>query len=192
MGLRTTNYAYRRLTEHFVNLLDSREKQKYLEVIWPLIELSYSRIGGYTGSKESLVQDTSLWKLVRRDGKIVAGQLFKDKLGNKMVCGFSDGTDLGKNEFKRLIVDILRRNKGWMEASGIIEYILSQHMNPMPIEKALKVLAALGKEPVSVNSDGFHYTRMIKGKPHQKAMFGIPDIDFSESFDGLMMRILLG
>jgi hypothetical protein len=164
-----------KLNERFVNILDPKDQDAYLDIIWSLIELSYSSIGGYSIPKERLIDETNLWKLVKRNGIIVAGQLFRDELGHKMVCGFSNGTPEGKSEFKSMIIDILERNKGWMEASGAVERIIWKVMTPMTNDKAVIVLKMLNKKALSISDDGYHYTRMIAGRPLIKVMFGIPE-----------------
>jgi hypothetical protein len=174
--------VYNRLTEHFVNLVTDNEKQQYLDVIYPLIEDSYSKVGGFPTAKEDLIADTDLWKLIRRNGKIVAGQLFKDRLGRKMICGFTDGTTQGKIEFKNLIKHLLTTNRGWVEASGSVERIITEYLAPLPNTKAAMVLKKLGKD-VELVDDGIHYQREIGGVQRTKAMFGTPEVEFDENYE---------
>ena len=89
------------LTERFLTLISNSERSKYLDIVWDMLEKSYAKIGGFKSvdSKDTLIKETSLWKLVRKNNKIVAVSIYSDKLGRKAIGGATDGTDEGKKLF---------------------------------------------------------------------------------------------
>jgi hypothetical protein len=89
------------ITERYVNLFsrDVDQRKQYVDDVWELLQTTYAKIGGIKGSgfesKEAMIQKIPLWKLVRKDGKIVAGSLYKDKDGRKRVASFTDRSPEG-------------------------------------------------------------------------------------------------
>lgn len=166
------------LNEHFVNIVDDDEKQKYKDQVWNILDLSYKNIGGVKGSgfqsPDDMVKNIPYWKLARKNGKIVACMLYKDKKGRKVVACGSDGTVEGKIQVKQMILDELRRERSYGEVSdNLMHYILHKLSNE-EIEKyfipAKKVGEILGK-PVKITGK-YTYVREIGGEQHEKMMFG--------------------
>ena len=114
------------LSETYVNLLgsDKQQKEKYVDEVWEILKKSYSKIGGIKGrgfgSKQEMIEQIPFWKLVRKDGKIVAVVMYKDKKGRKMVAIGTDGSEEGqkatqdiyKNEFSRSFFELSDRALG--------------------------------------------------------------------------------
>lgn len=63
------------INEHFVNVFNKNEMSKYVDEIWTLLQKSYEYCGGTAGmySPKQLIDETTMWKLVRRNNKITAG-----------------------------------------------------------------------------------------------------------------------
>jgi hypothetical protein len=165
------------LLEHYVNLLTVDEKRKYVDEVWDMLQKAYAPIGGFksAASKEELIDDSSMWKLVRRNGKIVAVFIYKDKFGRKSIACATDGSDQGKADLIKTKSDDTKMRRAWAEVSGKVESIMIK-AKAVPVSN--KYAAKLtGKEILGYDVDGVHYTRLIAGEPHVKAIYGFPKID---------------
>jgi hypothetical protein len=160
------------LLERFINLQSKEEISKYLDTIWDIMQLSYKPIGGFqsASSKEDLLSKVAFAKLVRKDNKIIAAALYKDKLGRKAIAAGSDGTDEGKRAVKQILYEDVKLKRAWGEFSGAAEAIMLKNGGiPIPNSMAEDIL---GKEILSKDADGYHYTRLIQGEPHKKIIIG--------------------
>lgn len=165
------------LFEHFVNAHTPEEKAPYAEIVWDILQQSYGAIGGFKGAAnaEELVHTPGLWKLSRRNGKIVAVALYKDLYGRKAIAFGTDGSIDGKRDFYNLRDADLKLNRMWVEASGAIEKVLLKAgAKPIPAKYAS---ALTGKEILNISDDGYHYTRLLQGHPHEKIIFGFVNVD---------------
>lgn len=149
---------------------------KYVDVVWDMMGAAYKKLGGLKGvsSKEDLIASTDIWKLVRRNGKIVACSLYSTKRGGrKTIGGCSDGSDTGKQGLYDIMKEDIKQldRSAWAEVSGAIEHKMLQF-------GAIKILAKDAQKIIpdkpflSINFDGYHYTRLIGGTPHEKIMLG--------------------
>lgn len=162
------------LLEHYVNLKTADEKKEYVDEVWDLLQKAYELAGGFksANSKQHLIDDSSLWKLVRRDGKIVAANLYKDAFGRKMIACATDGSVKGKQDLKKIKSDDLKLQRAWGEASGKVESLFLK-LGAVPLSN--KFAAKLTKKEIlGYDVDGIHYTRLIGGEPHSKVIFGFP------------------
>jgi len=160
------------LTERFLTLISNSERSKYLDIVWDMLEKSYAKIGGFKSvdSKDTLIKETSLWKLVRKNNKIVAVSIYSDKLGRKAIGGATDGTDEGKKALYQIWLEDIKQNRAWAEVSGAAEHIKTK-LGEKPVPNKF-VAQILGKTLISLNPDGYHYTRLIAGEPHEKLLVG--------------------
>lgn len=179
------------LNERYINIIDNNaEKDKYKDIVWDLLQKSYAKIGGIKGSGFNNPDDMksiSFWKLIRKNGEIVAGKLYKDSNGRKSVASFTNQTkegaialaDLVANEFDRSMgevsADMLRfiiRSNGIQnvvkyaktvdEASKILKKKLNtEHVDPAYPEKYPELAQ-------------FFYSREIGGHQHTKVLLGTP------------------
>lgn len=177
------------MTERYVNLFKPNEKEQYADEVWNLIQSSYKSIGGIKGSgfnsKEDMVKNIPMWKLVRRGDKIVAGGMYKDKEGRKGVASFTDGTDEGKKglmmikkeDFKRAYFEVSKSALGFMVKELGIDFMLQYVKTIEGAKNRLK------KELFTVPDNDSHvakfpklvpymYQREIGGKKETKVMFG--------------------
>lgn len=169
------------LNEHYLNFWqnDREKKEQYADVVMDILDKSYANIGGAHTSKDEIVGDNIYWKLVKRDGKIVAASLYKIQGDNRklMVCG-SDGSKQGKDELKKILLDdvTLTARGAYAEVSEAIEHIMVDKYNckKVPVDVAEKVLAALPnpKKILDKKEDGYHYDRKIGNDVYTKIMVG--------------------
>jgi hypothetical protein len=111
-------------------------------------------------------------KGVRRDGKLVAVKLYKDKFGRKSIASGTDGSPSGKKGFLDLVRDDINQKRSWGEFSGAVAHISKKSGSPeIPVEKMRKLL---GKDITPTT--GSSYTRDIAGKTIEKTGFGFPKI----------------
>jgi len=178
------------LVERFVNLLgDDPEKDKYVDVVWDMITKSYARIGGVQGkgfsSKEDLINNIPFWKLVRKDGDIVAGAFYRDKEGRKRVAVATNGTDTGKvalasimaNDFDRAYFEVSDPSLGFMIKQVGLDFVQGYARS---VEQAQQISgdelqAPPANDPHVVKYPSLannFYQRDIGGHMHTKIMLG--------------------
>ena len=163
------------LNETIHNLFTDIEKEKYVDDIWKLLQDSYKSIGGLKGSgfnnKEEMIHKIKMWKIVRKDFKVVAGLLYKDKGMRKTVAIFTDGS----KEAKRAITNILKDDfeRSYIEVSHSLLKFLEKKM-PIVVKKYVvdtsTVQNILGKEIDIISST--KYSRDINGSTITKMMIG--------------------
>ena len=168
------------LAEHYINITDKAQMVPYIDYIWDMLDKAYAYVGGFKSAKnkEDLIKKSSLWKMVRRNGKIVCIAIYTDKLGRKAIAKAYDESEIGKTEVHKLFFDDARLKRGWGEFSHAPEYIMLKYgARKVPNKYAQKILGP--KKPIiSFNPDGFHYTRLIQGEPKEKIILG-----YIEGFD---------
>ena len=166
----------RELLEHVVNAFDSNEKFKYAAEVWDLLQSSYIKTGGFksASSVAELIDDSGLWKLVTRDGKVTAVGIYKDKFGRKGIASGTDGSTQGKKDYMMIKSEDVKHKRSWSEVSGAPEKIMTKlGAKPIPNKYAH---ALTGKHIIELNRDGFHYTRLIAGHPHEKVIMGFINV----------------
>lgn len=166
------------LLERVYNAFTSTDKMKYADQVWAVLQQAYSKLRGGFGtasSLEELIEKSGLWKVVVRDGKVSAVNIYKDQHGRKSIASGTDGTPQGKKDFMMIKNEDVKFNRAWVEVSDAPEKILAR-MGAKPIPS--KFAGPLtGKEILDYNSDGYHYTRLIAGEPHEKIIYGIVNLD---------------
>lgn len=88
------------LTERYVNLfLNDPRRDQYRDEVWRILQSTYEPIGGIKGSgfssPDDMVQTLPMWKVARKNGRVVAAMMYKDKGGRKVVASGSDGSPQG-------------------------------------------------------------------------------------------------
>lgn len=165
------------INEHFVNALSKEDMKKHIDVVWDILNKAYEKIGGMAGmdSKEQLIDETDMWKMVRKNGKILAVKCYTFKRGGRKACYCgSDGSEEGKKALYQMIKDDMRLKdrKAWIEGSGAIEHIYKKYGDATPIPAYIAQEIMKDKKFIKINPDGYHYTRLIGGEPHEKIMLG--------------------
>ena len=172
----TINEFKGQINEKVINLFQPEDMHKYADEVWNILQKSYAKVpGGFLTAKnvEDLINKTWLWKLVKKDNKIIALKLYKfSKGGRKAIAGGTDGSIDGKKELLKIMHDDinLKDRKSWAEASGATEVHLTRlGAIPIPNKYASELL---DKEILSYDPDGYHYIRTISGIPTRKIMMG--------------------
>jgi len=163
------------LMETVKTIITSTDKHKYVDDVWEILANSYRNIGGFksANSKDELINDSGIWKLVMRNGCITAVRIEKAKFGRKGIAIGSDGTAQGKQDVKMMMRDTIKTRRGWSEVSGAVEHLLLKAGGKIIPSKFAQTLT--GKEILKYNDDGVHYTRLIMGMPHEKCIVGFID-----------------
>ena len=93
------------INEHFLTITDKNKMKEYGDDVWDMLQKAYAYIGGVAGadSIDDIINDTDMWKLVRRNGKITAIKAYKFKKGGRKAnCCASDGTEQGKKDLMKI------------------------------------------------------------------------------------------
>lgn len=174
------------LTERVLNLWSPEQKAKYADIVWDMLNRSYQKMGGFKSAAnvEELIDTPGLWKLVQRGDTITALGIYKpsEKTKNmKSIAAATEteidpekniyvATEQGKKDLMLIKGEDVRLNRSWVEVSGPAEKLmLKMGAKPVP-NKFAEFLT--GKRILELNSDGYHYTRLIQGEPHEKLIVG--------------------
>ncbi len=169
------------LIERYVNVFSDSQKKPFVSDVWDILNSSYSKIGGIKRSgfesEDSMIKKIPMWKLVRKDNKILACMLYKDKNGRKMVAVGSDGSLEGKEALKKMFMEELKLQRSYGEISGpALKFVMKFFENELKnvLVPAEKVKEILGKE-IQITGP-FTYIRKIGKSDEEKIMYGKPDI----------------
>ena len=157
------------IKESYVNVWTPEDKMSLIDEIIPLLRKSYEAVKGGLGKIDidNLVNTPGLWKLVRRNGKIIAGKLYKDFKGRKVRLTLHDGSREAKDEIHNIMQTDMDRGRSWTEASGAVEHLLlKKGGKPRPNVEAPMILKRPGSEfryedPETGENDGVHYWRDV-------------------------------
>ena len=168
--------CHKHLNEAFVNALTKEDMMKYADDVWKILQDSYKYCGGLLGMKDvnQLIDESDMWKMVRRNGKINCVVIYSFKRGGRKLCyGGTDGTPQGKADFYKIMQeDInLKDRKAWAEVSEKMEHLYLKN-GPVPIPSSIAKQILYDKEFVDYDKDGYHYTRYIGGVLATKIMVG--------------------
>lgn len=168
------------ITERFINCKTDEEMKKYADIVWHILQKSYEYCGGIknVSGPDELIRDTHLWKLLRKDGKIVAVICYTDRKGGRKLCLLGqDGSDVGRTGLKKMMEDDfrLKDRQSWVGVSGKAAITALKHGGiPVPAEIAVKYMGSKCKP-----YDEYWYSRPIKNdkgqiENHMKIMVGNP------------------
>ena len=174
------------LTESYKNIMSKPDKEKYVDEVLDILQSSYKDIGGIKTpsfmSREAAIDGPHMWKLVVRDGKVIAVNIYKDDgTGRKSVLAGTDGSVQGKREMAKLITDDVTRS--YTEISDAMERFVFKRFPDLadrykiPNTEAIKHLQP-GEARIPEDDDGYHYDRKIGGGWHTKIMLGTPGKTF--------------
>lgn len=178
---------YNKLNEHYVTVTNNNDMNKYVDIVWNMLQAAYKDIGGFltAKTKDELIKKTSLWKLVRRNNNIVAVAIYTSKKGGrKLIAVATDGTTIGKDALYSIIkedIKMMNQRQAWAEVSGKIEYLYNKMGGVVIPSKYVKDIIK-DKEIFGQKDDG-HYSRNIKGEPHEKIIFGWIDPEIKRQVD---------
>lgn len=183
------------LIERYVNLFDPEKKKAYADVVWDMLQNAYAKIGGIRGSgfssKEDMIKNIPFWKVAKKDGRVVAVALYKDKGGRKMIASATDGTREGRDKLEAMGKEDIVLQRSYAEvSSNALKFMLARWKGPGDIKRymilpkdAEKVLGDELKYPVPDDDPeaiahpelkDYFYQREIGGRYHTKLMIGTP------------------
>jgi hypothetical protein len=160
------------LTERVINLFKPEDMEPYAQEVWDILQKSYEKAGGFKSATDipDLLQKSNMWKLVTRNGRVSAVSIYRDQMGRKSIAAGTDQTPQGKRDYMMVKGDDVKMERAWAEVSGAPEHMAKKAgMIPVP-NKFAPFLTR--KEIVEYNADGYHYTRLIEGHPHEKVIYG--------------------
>lgn len=174
------------LNERVLNLHTKEEKLRYAQEVWDMLQRSYADIGGFksAGSIEELVDEPGYWKVVRRGDKITAVNIYKRVPKTKTFKTIASATETvydpekkrhkatppGFKDYEMVKSADIKLKRSWSEVSGKAEKMLDRGgAKPIP-NKYAELLT--DKKIIELNPDGYHYTRLIHGEPHEKIIYG--------------------
>ncbi len=178
---------YGTLNERFVNVTNNVDMNNYVDIVWDMLQKAYKEIGGFltAKTKNELIKKSSFWKLVKRNNKIVAVAIYTSKKGGrKLIAVATDGTDLGKDALYSIIkedIKMMNQRQAWAEVSGKMEYLYNKLGGVVIPSKYVQSILK-DKEIYGQRADG-HYSRNIKGDPHEKIIFGWIDPEIKQYVD---------
>jgi hypothetical protein len=187
------------LNERYINLIDNdEEKVYYIDVVWDLIQRSYAPIGGIQGngfkSKEDMIKNIPFWKLLKKDGKVIAVFLYKEKGGRKRVATGTDGSqtakdmlsDFYKKEFSRSYSEVSGASWGTIKRNFPEDELLAMVKTVDEVKQIVgkkdKIIPlkdfdhTLDKDFRFKSTDKFlpyYYARQIGNEFHVKIMLGV-------------------
>lgn len=165
------------LSERVVNAFDNDKKKQYSDQVWNILQQSYAKLPGGFGtasSVEELIAKSGLWKIIVRNGKVSAVNVYKDQHGRKSIASGTDGSPQGKMDYKMIKNADVKLGRAWAEVSGAPAAMLEK-MGAKPIPSKFAEMLT-GKKIMNYDPDGVHYTRLINGEPHEKVMYGIVNL----------------
>ena len=144
------------ICERFLNAFNKEDMRKYADEVWDILQKAYAYCGGMAGmdSVEQLIDETDMWKMVRKNGKIVAVNTYSNKRSGRKICyGGQDGSEEGKIALKKILEEDfrLKDRQSWAEVSGPMEVtVLKQGAMPIPayIAEFIKIGRASCRERV--------------------------------------------
>jgi hypothetical protein len=163
------------LNETYVNCFTSEEKEPFADRVLELIKIAYAPIGGNSNivSARQLIDDTGMWKLVRRRGEIIFANIYKDRQGRKGMAIGHDGSDAGKAEVFKTIIEDIKLKRSWSEVSGASAKVAMRLGTPVVPNNLASEL--LNKPIIAYGDDGYSYTRSIGGQLKTKIIIGFPN-----------------
>jgi hypothetical protein len=188
--------------KNFIGAESKKDREKWVDQAWDIVQKSYSPIGGIKGSgfasKQDMIDKLPFWKLYTKGDKLVAAAFYKDKGGRKSVAIATDGSDLGK----KIVGDIFKASLGvsYGEKSGPA---LATMINAVPWDELKnflltpaqlskisgdKILAVAEFGPENLDEKDkftydkfpkmrpYFYIRELDGEMHLKAAMGTPNL----------------
>jgi hypothetical protein len=150
--------------ESFSNLFinkDDEKRRQLADQIHSMVGASYQKATGQQNlafgmqSPEAMLETIPFWKIAKRDGRIRAVILYKDKNGRKSMAIATDSTKEGKNLLKQMLHDDMIRNRAYSEISDpslsfrkkILPANLSIQDIAIPFEEVQKMMPNITRPP---------------------------------------------
>lgn len=181
------------LRERFVNLHKPEHeaaKHAHADEVYGMLHKAYEPIGGLHGNgfkdKHDMVKSIPFWKLHKKNGKVNAVSMHKDKSGRKLVAFATDGSHEGKAAAAEMVRHDVQHKRSYSEISGpaigfhkkqigdLTKHAIKPHhvKSLMPDDEIRKVPegdAEVARHPELKNH---FYQRKIGGEWHTKLAIG--------------------
>jgi hypothetical protein len=178
-----TSFLNERVISPGFNPAHEKFREQHRQEIHDLIHKAYASEDGYGGHESGSPEESkaihqdisdSNIKAVKRDGKITAVNLYKDKHGRKSIASATNGTEQGKNDWKKIKSEDNTQKRAWGEVSHKVLHM--QNKMGVPKIPSSRAKELLGKDVTPTPGDEHEYSRKIGNKIHQKTMMGHPKI----------------
>ena len=153
-----------------IKMLDEQEEiEKYLPLVWDMLEKSYENIGGLQSYRDynDFKKKKHLLMVVRdfNNKNLLACAVFR-RIENslKMTAIGCNQEDDGKLALQQIIQHTISELElhYWTEVSGVIEYYFKKHNGfPMPNAIASKILQVSDGSIIPSKKDNIHYDRFF-------------------------------
>ena len=170
------------LNESYKNLTSRKEKEKYAEEVFSLLQSTYSKIGGLKGngfqSKENMIEKIPFWKLFIFQGRVIACSMYKDKKGKKRVAigSIRDKSDPDYKKSKKIVFSMMKDDAVFHRAYGEISgHMISAYEKLIPnfFEEYCIPSDKVKEIDSSIVPTGkYTYKREIGGEMIEKVMYG--------------------
>ena len=164
------------INERFVTPITKDDMKKWAPQVWQLLNDAYKYCGGLKGmdSVEQLINETDIWKIVRRGDKVTAVVTYSTKRGGRKSCYMASSPDeQGKHDLFMIMKEDakLLDREAWCEASGkTVSAKLKNGWTPIPNYIAQDIMK--DKKFDELCEDGFFYVRQIGNHKFHKIMLG--------------------
>ena len=174
-------------------LNEQEEIEKYLPLIWDMLEKSYENIGGLQSYRDynDFKKKKHILMVVRDfdNGNLLACATFRRiESSLKMTAIGCNQENNGKLALQQIIQHTISELElhYWTEVSGVIEYYFKKHNGfPMPNTIASKILGVPEDKIILSKKDMVHYDRVI-GRDREKFTKMIYGIKSEEIFQEAM------
>lgn len=167
-------------TRYYKNDINDPQKRmamlKESPMVWQMLDDSYSQIGGYKGAinPSHLVDKSYMWRVVYYLDTPLALGIYKQDHGLKRF-GIAVTVDkgyrkYGKDALKKIIKEDFKR--AWVESSGQSEKLMMSLGGEKYMIPNTKIKEIMGDEIISLDEDGYHYTRKIMDHEYRKVSIG--------------------
>lgn len=169
--------------EHIVNCTTKDEMHKYADEVWNNVLMpSYKYCGGIKGCTDvnDLIDDSDIWKLTRKNGKIVCAVIYSTKRGNgRKLCLFgNDQTHEGRVALRKQIEEDFKRPERdtYAGVSGKpVKWMIERGGIPIPAYVACELMNASKHKNLCEPADEYWYKRPLStGGYAYKIMFRAP------------------
>ena len=174
-------------------LYEQEEVEKYLPLVWEMLEKSYEGIGGLNSYRDynDFKKRKHLLMVVRdfNNKDLLACAVFRRiESSLKMTAIGCNQKDDGRLALQQIIQHTISELElhYWTEVSGVIEYYFKKHNGfPMPNTIASKILGVPEDKIIPSKKDMVHYDRVI-GRDREKFTKMIYGIKSEEIFQEAM------
>ena len=167
-----------------IKMLNEQEEiEKYLPLIWDMLEKSYENIGGLQSYRDynDFKKKKHILMVVRDfdNGNLLACATFRRiERSLKMTAIGCNQEDNGKLALQQIVQHTISELElhYWTEVSGVIEYYFKKHKGfPMPNTIASKILGVPEDKIILSKKDMVHYDRVIERDREKftKMIYGI-------------------